>query len=95
MSCPSFKTPKKIKIIVEKVPHNNGEPCDCHTEGQVFEVDFERCPANFCASAFHTLWPHLRTLEMGGRHPWDEKPGETRVCCPDPHRPVVFKIVAE
>jgi len=38
------------------------------------------------------MWPQLRTVELGGRHPWDVEPGVTYVGCPDPHKPVVFKI---
>jgi len=40
------------------------------------------------------MWPQLRTVELGGRHPWDAEPGVTYVGCPDPHKPVVFKIEA-
>lgn len=96
MSCRAkHAVPKKVKIVVEHVPHDEIGPCSCHTEGQVFEVDFERCPANFCAAAWHSLWPMLRTVELGGRHPWDKEEGVTRVCCPDPNKPVIFKIIAD
>jgi uncharacterized repeat protein (TIGR04076 family) len=90
-----FQKPKKIKIIVEKCPVNEeGRPCHCHEVGQEFEFDFERCPANFCAAAFHSLWPQLRVLELGGRHPWDKEEGVTRVACPDPGKPTIFRIEA-
>jgi uncharacterized repeat protein (TIGR04076 family) len=96
MNKENFSKPKAVKIIVEKVPVDpNFGPCSCHKEGQVFTFDFERCPSDFCASAFHSLWPHLRVLELGGRHPWDAEPGVTRVCCPDANKPVTFKIVVE
>ena len=85
--------PKKVRITVEDCPlDSTGQPCGCHTPGQVFEFGFERCPADFCAAAFHSLWPQLRVLELGGRHPWDEEPGVTRVACPDPGKPTIFKI---
>ena len=108
-----YNRPKKARIIVEKCPlDESGLPCDTHREGQVFEFDFERCPANFCAAAFHSLWPQLRVLELGGRHPWDKHslwpqlrvlelggrhpwdktPGVTRVACPDPGKPTIFRI---
>ena len=88
-----YNTPKKARIVVEHGPvDETGKPCHCHTEGQVFEFDFERCPANFCAAAFHNLWPQLRVLELGGRHPWDATPGVTRVACPDPGKPTIFRI---
>lgn len=90
-----YNKPKKIKIVVEKCPVNqDGKPCHCHYEGQEFEVEFERCPADFCAAAFHNMWPQLRTLELGGRHPWDATPGVTRVACPDHNRPTIFRIEA-
>ena len=93
----SFQKPKKVKIVVEKCTQHpeDGHVCSCHKEGQEFTFDFERCPQNFCAAAFHSLWPALRVLELGGRHPWDKELGVTRVCCPDPVIPVVFRIEAE
>lgn len=91
-----YCTPKKVKIIVEKVTqHPVSGVCHCHKEGEEYSFDFERCPADFCAAAFHSLWPHLRVIELRGRHPWDCKEGETRVSCPDPDKPVVFRIVGE
>lgn len=90
-----YNKPKKVKITVEKVPGNEETgKCSCHMEGQEFTFDFERCPENFCAAAFHSLWPALRVLELGGRHPWDRMEGMTRACCPDPFKPVTFKIEA-
>lgn len=89
-----FNTPKQVKIIVEKVTkHPESGVCHFHKEGEEFTFDFEKCPANFCAAAFHSLWPHLRVIELGGRHPWDSVEGVTRVGCPDPLKPVIFKIV--
>ncbi len=88
------KNPRKIKIVVESTPagKHDGVPCGCLKEGQEFLFDFERCPADFCASAFHSLWPTLRVLELGGRHPWDEEEGVSYSCCPDAERPVVFRL---
>lgn len=91
-----FNQPKKIRIIVHKLTeHPERGVCHCHTVGQEFTFDFERCPSDFCAAAFHSLWPQLRTIELGGRHPWDAEEGVTYVGCPDPNKPVVFKIIAE
>ena len=96
MEYPKYQKPKKVKIVVEKVPAevDTGLVCNCHREGQEFCFDFERCPSDFCAAAFHTLWPMLRVLELGGRHPWDAVPGVTRVVCPDHKKPVMFRIEA-
>lgn len=92
-NCGTGPEPKKVRIIVDKCNlDQEGKPCHCHWEGQVFEFDFERCPADFCAAAFHNLWPQLRVLEMGGRHPWDRIPGVTRVACPDPNKTTIFRI---
>lgn len=94
--CFKNNTPKKVRIVVEKITeHPVSGVCHCHTEGQEFTFDFERCPGDFCSAAFHSLWPHLRVMELGGRHPWDDQEGVTRVGCPDPDKPVVFKIIAE
>ena len=90
-----FNTPKKVRIVVEECSADkSGAQCDCHKVGDTYEFDFERCPANFCASAFHSLWPQLRVIELGGHHPWDSEEGVTRVCCPDHTRPTVFRIEA-
>jgi uncharacterized repeat protein (TIGR04076 family) len=88
------KKPKHVKILVEYVPpsREDGTFCHCHKEGDEFNFDFERCPPDFCAAAFHSLWPALRVLELGGRHPWDKTEGVTRVSCPDPDRTVVFRL---
>ncbi|HEY3315561.1 MAG TPA: TIGR04076 family protein [Bacillota bacterium] len=92
----SYNHPKKIKIVVHKLTSPpDGGACHIHTEGQEFEFDFERCPKDFCAAAFHSLWPHLRVMELGGRHPWDKESGVTYVACPDPNKTTVFKIIAD
>lgn len=90
----SYMKPKKARIVVEKcTPHpESGNTCKCHKEGEVFTFNFERCPQNFCAAAFHSLWPALRVMELGGRHPWDAQENVTRVCCPDPIVPVTMRI---
>ena len=90
----SFQKPKRVKITVDKCRKHpvDGHTCHCHKEGDTFEFDFERCPADFCASAFHNLWPALRVLALGGRHPWDAKENCTYVACPDPVVTVNFKI---
>lgn len=89
-----YKTPKRVKIIVESTPVStkNGTTCHCLKEGDEFEFDFERCPQDFCAAAFHSLWPMLRVLELGGRHPWDGEEGVTYSNCPDPFKTVVFRL---
>lgn len=88
-----YNKPKKVRITIVKTPLDEyGEPCSVMKEGQVFEFGFERCPADFCAAAFHSLWPMLRVIELGGRHPWDEKEGLTWACCPDQGKPVTMKI---
>ncbi len=93
-----YKKPKKVNIIVEKTPvdprEGHGGTCHSLKEGDVFSFDFERCPQNFCAAAFHSLWPMLRVIELGGRHPWDKEEGVTYSNCPDPFKPVIFRLEA-
>ncbi len=88
------KNPKHVKIVVADTPmgKNGQQPCEHLHVGDEFTFDFERCPSDFCAAAFHSLWPSLRVLEMGGRHPWDSTEGVTTVCCPDANRPVTFRL---
>lgn len=89
-----MQKPKKIRITVHSCnPHpSDGHTCGTHKVGESFEFDFERCPQNFCAAAFHSLWPALRVMELGGHHPWDAKDNVTYVSCPDPFATVNFKI---
>lgn len=90
-----FNTPRKMRVTITKTPADeHGRTCHMHKEGEVFEFDFERCPANICAAAWHSIWPMIRVVELGGRHPWDRQPGVTNACCPDPFKPVIFRIEA-
>jgi uncharacterized repeat protein (TIGR04076 family) len=88
-----YNTPRRVKLTVVKVTdHPQAGVCHCHKVGDTFSCDFERVPGDICAAAWNALWPHLRTVELGGRHPWDEQAGVTYAGCPDPFKPVVFKI---
>ncbi len=87
------RVPKKVTVEVVRVGKAaDGTICRCHKVGQVFKFPFERCPQDFCAAAFHSIWPHIRVLELGGSHPWDKEENVTYSACPDPDCPVVFKI---
>lgn len=88
-----FSKPRRVKLTVVKVAeHPELGVCHCHKLGDTFTCDFERVPGDICAAAWNSLWAQLRTVELGGRHPWDPEPGVTYVGCPDPNKPVVFKI---
>lgn len=49
-------------------------------------------PAGMCLSAFHALSPFLMTLRYGGEFPWEPRPGEVTVCCPDAEVVNVFRL---
>jgi uncharacterized repeat protein (TIGR04076 family) len=90
-----YSKPRKIKITVIEVSSPAGKGvCHCHKAGDIFEPEFERCPGNICAAAWNSIWPQIRVLELGGRHPWDKEEGVTTGCCPDAERPVTFLIEA-
>jgi len=90
--CP-YNKPRRIKItVVKTTEHETFGVCHMHKVGDVYSCDFERCPPDICAAAWNSMWAQLRTVELGGRHPWDAEPGVTYVGCPDPNVPVVFKI---
>lgn len=36
--------------------------------------------------------PAIRTLRLGGEHPWDEDKDVTHVSCPDPEHCVVYEV---
>ncbi len=88
-----FSKPRKVKLTVVRVTdHKELGVCHCHKVGDIFTCDFEKVPGDICAAAWNSLWAQLRTVELGGRHPWDTEAGVTYVGCPDPNKPVVFKI---
>jgi uncharacterized repeat protein (TIGR04076 family) len=60
------------------------------TPGDTFSFE-EKTPPGICHWAWFVILPFATALRFGGNIPWEEH-GVCRVCCPDPHNPVVFEI---
>ena len=76
------------KVLITVIDQK-GECGAKHKKGDTF-VYQGKLP-DMCPAAFASLYPNLRTLYFGGNFPW-EKPGGSKVACPDPDNPVVFKL---
>lgn len=81
---------KKVKVKVVEIIGNGKCPLGLKV-GDSFLIEGAEMPAGFCSWAFNSIFPFLTVLRFGGRLPW-EKEEEARVCCPDPHNPVVFEL---
>jgi uncharacterized repeat protein (TIGR04076 family) len=68
------------------------EPCDVYKDGQEFIIENQQMPEGFCPSAWHAIYPNIRTLGFGGNLPYFKEKGVTISCCTDGMRPVIFKI---
>ena len=68
-------------------------PCKIYEDGQEFILEENLAmPENFCASAWHTIYPNIRLLSFGGNLPFFDEEGVAISCCSDGMRPVIFKL---
>ncbi len=81
---------KKVRIEIVEILKTGKCPLGLKV-GDSWEIKDAHLPQGMCSWAFNSLYPFLTTLRFGGSFPWESK-GEVRVCCPDPHNPVVFKL---
>jgi len=83
---------KKIKLEITNILGDGNCPAG-HKIGNTF--DYPSDCGKICQSAMNSIYPSIQVIASGGRFPWfnPEKPNEWERCCPDPKRPVVFKIV--
>ncbi|MHA2295683.1 MAG: TIGR04076 family protein [Candidatus Hodarchaeales archaeon] len=80
---------KKIKLEITDIL-GDGKCPQGHKIGDIFDYP-EDC-GKICSSALHSIYPTIQVISSGGSFPWYENPNEWSRCCPDPKRPVVFKI---
>lgn len=86
--CVLLDKSKRVRLIVERVKTDSDlSVCPIHFIGQEFELDLSYCPSNFCAVAFHSIWPYLKALTDR----FDGEKGETYVMCPGLHTAVIFR----
>jgi uncharacterized repeat protein (TIGR04076 family) len=83
---------KKIKLEIVDIL-GDGKCPQGHKIGDTFNYP-EDCN-KICQSALHSIFPTIQVITSGGIFPWFDhgKPNEWNRCCPDPKRPVVFKII--
>jgi len=82
-----------FRITVSKILEGGTCPAGLKV-GDEFILEDSRPPMtipNFCAWAFHEMFPILLTLKYGGRFPWEEK-GNANYSCSDSKNPVVFHM---
>lgn len=51
-----------------------------------------KTPTNFCASAFHTLYPTIHMFQMGGDIPWGEDKDRAVIACPDATNRATYEL---
>jgi len=49
-------------------------------------------PQGMCISAYNAIHPYVMALMFGGSFPWESNTDVTRIACPDPDNPVIFKL---
>lgn len=71
-------------------------PCPLLAEGDVFTYEGgAQMPPDFCPWAWIDIYRSVSALSAGGSHaPWNNRDGETILCCTDGIRPVVFQLLA-
>ncbi|MFW9997136.1 MAG: TIGR04076 family protein [Candidatus Odinarchaeota archaeon] len=82
---------KRITLEITEILGDGNCP-QGHKVGDIFNYP-EDC-GKICSSALHSIYPTIQVIASGGSFPWfdQEKLNEWSRCCPDPKRPVVFKI---
>lgn len=71
-----FKVIITLKSVEGKCPQE-------FKTGDCWTITDGKTPANFCASAFHTLYPTLHMLQMDGANPWVEDKNLAVIACPE------------
>jgi uncharacterized repeat protein (TIGR04076 family) len=80
----------KLQVTIKDI-EGTGKCPQGFNKGDTWVIEKNITPANFCMSAFGTIYPTLRTMRYGGEHPWGES-DVTYACCPDFHNLVIFEI---
>ncbi|MDD5543404.1 MAG: TIGR04076 family protein [Acidobacteriia bacterium] len=80
---------KKVEICIQSVA---GKCPQEFKAGDRWTVVDGKTPQNFCASAFHSLYPDLLMLQTGGGYPWAENKNSVVVSCPDAANRAVYEL---
>jgi len=80
----------KVQVTVEKILMDE---CPMGFKvGDSWVIEGGKTPAGMCASAYYAAYPTIRTLTMGGGHPWDENKDISHVGCPDAERVLIMEV---
>jgi uncharacterized repeat protein (TIGR04076 family) len=79
----------KVEITIKSV---EGKCPQEFKPGDHWTVADGKTPVNFCASAFHTLYPAMVMLQTGGAFPWAEDKDLATVSCPDATNRAVYEL---
>jgi len=80
-----YKVIITIKSIEGKCPQE-------FKAGDSWVISDGKTPANFCASAFHTIYPTLTMLQTGGSREWAEDKDLSEIACPDATNRAVYEL---
>lgn len=71
-------------------------PCPIHEAGQEYIYEGNAVmPDGFCPWAWQDIYTSAHSLHLGASMtPWNNREGQTIVCCTDGIRPVVFELTA-
>lgn len=72
-------------------------PCPFMREGQAFQYGGQAVmPEGFCPWAWQDIYKSVHALHQGATMaPWNNRDGQSIVCCTDGIRPVVFQLTAQ
>jgi uncharacterized repeat protein (TIGR04076 family) len=82
--------PYRVKVAVHLV--TKGECPQGFKVGDSWVIEDGKTPGGMCAGAYNSVAPTIRTLRLGGEHPWDEDKDVAYVSCPDPKHSVVYQV---
>lgn len=86
----SLKT-NKVQITVTDIM-GTGRCSQGFKVGDTWLFEKNITPNNFCASAFHSVYPLVKLLYYGGGIPWHTDDSPIYITCPDAHNPVVYEL---
>lgn len=77
-----------------KVVSQKGECAAQHKVGGEWIIKEDlKTPEGMCIAVYSAVHPYVMTLMFGGSFPWEAAdPYVTKIACPDPANPVIFKL---
>ncbi len=80
----------KVKVTVHEVVRKK---CPQGFKvGDSWLIEDGKTPGGMCSGAYNSIAPAVRTLRLGGEHPWDQDKDVTYVSCPDPKCILIYEV---